>query len=227
MPDELASPRRTAVHTGKQQQNTQNNNKLVLEKPKTKMLLNIKCAQNVLKLNFGKAAANLLANRLKSGLSHATAATTNARSRVSSPQISVLYSPAAKTAAAAATGGSSVLRRLYGTQKKETPAKKSKMVVRLNEQERAEKLQPLLDCGWTLVEGRDAIFKQYVLKDFNQAFAFMTGVALLAEKINHHPEWFNVYNKVDVTLSTHDVGGLSSQDIRMANYLETQANLLK
>ncbi|KAH8257804.1 hypothetical protein KR038_001332 [Drosophila bunnanda] len=99
--------------------------------------------------------------------------------------------------------------------------------VRLNEQERAEKLQPLLDCGWTLVEGRDAIFKQYVLKDFNQAFAFMTGVALLAEKINHHPEWFNVYNKVDVTLSTHDVGGLSSQDIRMANYLETQANLLK
>ncbi|KAH8338421.1 hypothetical protein KR059_003441 [Drosophila kikkawai] len=192
------------------------------------MLLNIKCAQNVLKLNFGKAAANLLANRLKSGLSHATAATTNERSRVSSPQISVLYSPAATTAAAAAaTGGSSVLRRLYGTQKKETPAKKSKMVVRLNEQERAEKLQPLLDCGWSLVEGRDAIFKQYVLKDFNQAFAFMTGVALLAEKINHHPEWFNVYNKVDVTLSTHDVGGLSSQDIRMANYLETQANLLK
>ncbi|XP_020811406.1 pterin-4-alpha-carbinolamine dehydratase [Drosophila serrata] len=138
--------------------------------------------------------------------------------------VSVLYSPA-KTAAA--TGGSSLLRRLCGTQKKETTAKKHKMVVRLNEQERAEKLQPLLDCGWTLVEGRDAIFKQYVLKDFNQAFAFMTGVALLAEKINHHPEWFNVYNKVDVTLSTHDVGGLSSQDIRMANYLETQANLLK
>ncbi|KAH8232218.1 hypothetical protein KR032_002267 [Drosophila birchii] len=191
------------------------------------MLQNIKCAQNVLKLNFQKAAAvNLLANRHKSGLSRATrAATTDERSRVGFPQISVLYSPA-KTAAAA-TGGSSLLRRLYGTQKKETAAKKTKMVVRLNEQERAEKLQPLLDCGWTLVEGRDAIFKQYVLKDFNQAFAFMTGVALLAEKINHHPEWFNVYNKVDVTLSTHDVGGLSSQDIRMANYLETQANLLK
>nr|AAC25196.1 pterin-4a-carbinolamine dehydratase [Drosophila melanogaster]AAM50917.1 LP07248p [Drosophila melanogaster] len=101
------------------------------------------------------------------------------------------------------------------------------MVVRLNEQERAEKLQPLLDAGWTLVEGRDAIFKQFVLKDFNQAFSFMTGVALLAEKINHHPEWFNCYNKVDVTLSTHDVGGLSSQDIRMATHLETTANLLK
>lgn len=97
---------------------------------------------------------------------------------------------------------------------------------KLTEQERAEKLQPLLDAGWTLVEGRDAIYKEYLFRDFNQAFSFMTGVALLAEKMNHHPEWLNCYNKVQVTLSTHDVGGLSSQDIRMATYFEAQAKLL-
>ncbi|XP_017000617.2 pterin-4-alpha-carbinolamine dehydratase [Drosophila takahashii] len=191
------------------------------------MLLTIKCAQNVIKPNFPKVA-NLLASRCKSGLSDGPATTSG------SSQISVLYSPAAREAAKAATGGSANLRRFYGTQNSEAPAaktqtttKKRKMVVRLNEQERAEKLQPLLEAGWTLVEGRDAIFKQFVLKDFNQAFSFMTGVALLAEKINHHPEWFNCYNKVDVTLSTHDVGGLSSQDIRMANHLEATASLLK
>ncbi|XP_068155931.1 pterin-4-alpha-carbinolamine dehydratase [Drosophila tropicalis] len=135
---------------------------------------------------------------------------------------SVLYTPATRTAAGISTGG---YWRFYTTATTTKP--KRKMVVKLNEQERNEKLQPLLDAGWTLVEGRDAIFKQFILKDFNQAFSFMTGVALLAEKINHHPEWFNCYNKVDVTLSTHDVGGLSSQDIRMATHLETQANLLK
>nr|XP_016926744.1 pterin-4-alpha-carbinolamine dehydratase [Drosophila suzukii] len=192
------------------------------------MLLTIKCAQNVIKPNFQKVA-NLLASRCKSGLSHGIATTAT---RGSGWQTLVLYSPAAREAAKAATGGSANLRRFYGTQNSEAPAtkttsKKRKMVVRLNEQERAEKLQPLLEAGWTLVEGRDAIFKQFILKDFNQAFSFMTGVALLAEKINHHPEWFNCYNKVDVTLSTHDVGGLSSQDIRMANHLETTASLLK
>ncbi|KAH8382902.1 hypothetical protein KR009_005760 [Drosophila setifemur] len=181
------------------------------------MLLTIKCVQNVIKPNFQKVA-NPLASRLKAELK------LSFNSSRSNREISVLYSPAAR---AAATGGRINLRRFYGTLNTETTTKKRKMVMRLNEQERAEKLQPLLDAGWTLVEGRDAIFKQYILKDFNQAFSFMTGVALLAEKINHHPEWFNCYNKVDFTLSTHDVGGLSSQDIRMANYLETQANLLK
>ncbi|EDW53389.1 pterin-4-alpha-carbinolamine dehydratase [Drosophila sechellia] len=192
------------------------------------MLLTIKCAQNVIKPNCQKVA-NLLASSRRAGLTRATATTATSRSL---SQISVLYSPAAREAARAATGGSANLRRIHGTPTTEATAtaitaKKRKMVVRLNEQERAEKLQPLLDAGWTLVEGRDAIFKQFVLKDFNQAFSFMTGVALLAEKINHHPEWFNCYNKVDVTLSTHDVGGLSSQDIRMATHLETTANLLK
>ncbi|XP_052847628.1 pterin-4-alpha-carbinolamine dehydratase [Drosophila gunungcola] len=191
------------------------------------MLLTIKCAQILIKPEFQKVA-NLLGSRLKSGLSHGIATTATSGSSVS--QISVLYSPAARKVATGGSSNSSSLRRFYGTEHTQSPAstsKKRKMVVRLNEQERAEKLQPLLEAGWTLVEGRDAIFKQFILKDFNQAFSFMTGVALLAEKINHHPEWFNCYNKVDVTLSTHDVGGLSSQDIRMANHLETAANLLK
>ncbi|XP_017131860.1 pterin-4-alpha-carbinolamine dehydratase isoform X1 [Drosophila elegans] len=217
------------------------------------MLLTIKCAQNVIKPEFQKVA-NLLGNRLKSGLSHSIATTAASGSKWvkageraekgsssadrklsfifsrSVSQISVLYSPAARKVATGGSSNSSNFRRFYGTEHTQAPAstsKKRKMVVRLNEQERAEKLQPLLEAGWTLVEGRDAIFKQFILKDFNQAFSFMTGVALLAEKINHHPEWFNCYNKVDVTLSTHDVGGLSSQDIRMANHLETTANLLK
>lgn len=76
------------------------------------------------------------------------------------------------------------------------------------------------------MDNRDAIYKEFLFNDFNTAFGFMTGVALLAEKLNHHPEWFNVYNKVQVTMSTHDVGGLSSKDIRMAKYMEEQAKRL-
>ncbi|XP_030564032.1 pterin-4-alpha-carbinolamine dehydratase isoform X2 [Drosophila novamexicana] len=141
---------------------------------------------------------------------------------------SVLYTTATREAAAAAATGVGHSRFFSKQQLTATAsAKKPKMVAKLTEQERAEKLQPLLDAGWCLVEGRDAIYKEFLFKDFNQAFSFMTGVALLAEKMNHHPEWFNVYNKLQVTLSTHDVGGLSSQDIRMATYLETQSKLLQ
>ncbi|KAH8358448.1 hypothetical protein KR093_000282, partial [Drosophila rubida] len=139
---------------------------------------------------------------------------------------SVLYPTSTRAAATGVVGN----WRFYNRQQAHTlttkAATKRKMVAKLTEEERVEKLQPLLDAGWTLVEGRDAIYKEFVLKDFNQAFSLMTGVALLAEKMNHHPEWFNCYNKVQVTLSTHDVGGLSSQDIRMGNYLEAQAKLL-
>ena len=71
-----------------------------------------------------------------------------------------------------------------------------------------------------MVEGRDAIKKQFLFKDFNEAFGFMTRVALKADKMNHHPEWFNVYNRVEVTLSTHDCQGLSERDIKLATFIE-------
>ncbi|HUI19365.1 MAG TPA: 4a-hydroxytetrahydrobiopterin dehydratase [Alphaproteobacteria bacterium] len=70
--------------------------------------------------------------------------------------------------------------------------------------------------AWREVPGRDAIKRDFKFADFNQAFAFMTKVALLAEKMDHHPEWFNVYNRVEITLSTHDAGGLSARDIALA-----------
>lgn len=73
------------------------------------------------------------------------------------------------------------------------------------------------------MEGRDAIQKEFLFKDFNQAFGFMTRVALKAEKMDHHPEWFNVYNKVQITLSTHDCSGLSDNDVQLANFIETAA----
>ena len=69
---------------------------------------------------------------------------------------------------------------------------------------------------WQKVQGRDAITRKFEFRDFNQAFAFMTRAALLAEKMDHHPEWFNVYNKVDVALATHDAGGVTQNDIDMA-----------
>ena len=76
---------------------------------------------------------------------------------------------------------------------------------------------------WTKVRGRDAIQKSYRFKDFNEAFAFMTRVGLVAEKMDHHPEWFNVYNRVDITLSTHDAGGLSERDIALAKFIDSIA----
>jgi len=76
---------------------------------------------------------------------------------------------------------------------------------------------------WRDVQGRDAIARKFEFKDFNEAFGFMTRVAMLAEKMDHHPEWFNVYKTVDVTLSTHDAGGVTENDIRMAKAMETFA----
>ena len=77
--------------------------------------------------------------------------------------------------------------------------------------------------GWTEVNGRDAIAKEYRFKDFNAAWGFMSRAALKAEQMNHHPEWFNVYNRVDVTLATHDVDGLSELDIRLARFMDSIA----
>ena len=73
---------------------------------------------------------------------------------------------------------------------------------------------------WQRVDGRDAITRDFVFADFKAAFGFMTRVALLAEGMNHHPEWFNVYNKVSITLSTHDAGGLTQNDTRLAAAIE-------
>lgn len=88
------------------------------------------------------------------------------------------------------------------------------MVEKLSSQDRSNALSDLTQ--WSEVANRDAIQRSLRFKNFNQAWGFMTRVALVAEQLNHHPEWFNVYNQVDITLSTHDCGGLSSLDIRMA-----------
>jgi 4a-hydroxytetrahydrobiopterin dehydratase len=76
---------------------------------------------------------------------------------------------------------------------------------------------------WREVEGRDAIARLFQFQDFNQAFGFMARVALLAEKLDHHPEWFNVYNRIEVTLTTHDAGGVTEKDIAMAKAMEEYA----
>jgi 4a-hydroxytetrahydrobiopterin dehydratase len=77
--------------------------------------------------------------------------------------------------------------------------------------------------GWSSVEGRDAIVKDFRFADFNAAFAFMTRVALHAEKHDHHPEWSNVYNRVLVTLSTHDAGGVTEKDVALAHFMDAAA----
>ena len=77
--------------------------------------------------------------------------------------------------------------------------------------------------GWTDVDGRDAISKTFQFKDFNAAFGFMTRTALVAEKMDHHPEWFNVYNRVEVMLATHDAGGVTQKDIDLAAFMDGAA----
>jgi 4a-hydroxytetrahydrobiopterin dehydratase len=82
-------------------------------------------------------------------------------------------------------------------------------------------------AGWTREEKRDAITREYVFPDFNRAFAFITQVALAAEKADHHPEWFNVYNKVRVTLTTHDAGGVTQKDLDLARVADEAYARLK
>jgi 4a-hydroxytetrahydrobiopterin dehydratase len=74
--------------------------------------------------------------------------------------------------------------------------------------------------GWAAVQGREAIQKSFQFKDFNQAFGFMTRMALHAEKLDHHPEWFNVYNRVEVVLATHDAGGVTELDVKLARLMD-------
>jgi 4a-hydroxytetrahydrobiopterin dehydratase len=77
--------------------------------------------------------------------------------------------------------------------------------------------------GWSAVSGRDAIAKTYKFADFNAAFGFMSRVALVAEKMDHHPEWSNVYNRVEVVLTTHDAGGVTQKDIDLARFMDGAA----
>ena len=79
--------------------------------------------------------------------------------------------------------------------------------------------------GWSEVQGRDAITRKFVFKDFNEAFGFMTRAALIAEKMDHHPEWRNVYKTVEVQLSTHDAGGVTALDIELAKSMNAIAKL--
>ncbi len=97
------------------------------------------------------------------------------------------------------------------------------MSERLSNTARKTTLEPLLETGWVLDETRDAIKKEFKFKDFADAMGFMTRAAIWAEKWNHHPEWFNVYNRVDVTLTTHDVNGLSALDVKLARKMDTLA----
>ena len=92
------------------------------------------------------------------------------------------------------------------------------MVDLLNDEERAAAMAEL--DGWEVVSGRDAITKTFQFADFNSAFGWMARVALVAEQMNHHPEWFNVWSRVEVTLSTHDAGGLSEKDILLARKMD-------
>jgi len=91
---------------------------------------------------------------------------------------------------------------------------------KLTEEEREELLQPILWKDWSMVDGRDAIWKEFLFNDFNESWGFMSRIALKADKMDHHPEWFNVYNSVKITLATHDCGGLSKKDIELATFIE-------
>ena len=97
------------------------------------------------------------------------------------------------------------------------------MAERLTTEARKQALDAI--PGWSEVSGRDAIGKTFVFKDFNEAFGFMTRAALVAEKMDHHPEWRNVYKTVEVVLSTHDAGGVTGLDIELAKTMNAIARL--
>ncbi|HSP26620.1 MAG TPA: 4a-hydroxytetrahydrobiopterin dehydratase [Saliniramus sp.] len=95
------------------------------------------------------------------------------------------------------------------------------MTERLSDSQRRDLLAALDD--WRMVEGRDAIEKSFIFSNFEEAFGWMTRVALVAAKLDHHPEWFNVYKTVDVTLSTHDADGLTQKDVELAKAMDRMA----
>ena len=94
------------------------------------------------------------------------------------------------------------------------------MTEKMSDATRDAVLKPLFETGWEMVEGRDAIHKTFQFASFVEAFGWMTRAAIWAEKWNHHPEWSNVYNRVEVVLTTHDVGGLSALDAKLARKMD-------
>jgi 4a-hydroxytetrahydrobiopterin dehydratase len=97
------------------------------------------------------------------------------------------------------------------------------MAEKLTGEARTAALATLAEAGWTLVDGREAVQKTYRFKSFIAAFGFMTRAALWAEKLNHHPEWSNVYGTVDVVLTTHSCDGLSELDVKLATKMDALA----
>jgi 4a-hydroxytetrahydrobiopterin dehydratase len=106
-----------------------------------------------------------------------------------------------------------------------TPAQEvTAMIHKLTSEERSTQIGQL--NGWQAARGRDAIQRQYQFADFNEAFGFMTRVAIKAQEMDHHPEWFNVYNKVEITLSTHEADGVTERDIKLARFIDEVAKSL-
>jgi 4a-hydroxytetrahydrobiopterin dehydratase len=99
-----------------------------------------------------------------------------------------------------------------------TASKGATMIQKLSSEQRAAQIAQL--DGWQSVEGRDAIKRQLRFADFNEAFGFMTRVAIKAQEMDHHPEWFNVYSNVEITLSTHEANGITERDIRLARFID-------
>ena len=96
------------------------------------------------------------------------------------------------------------------------------MAEKLESKERNKILKTLKD--WKKTRGRDSIEKNYIFKDFTSAFSWMARIALIAEKMDHHPEWFNVYNNLDIKLSTHDSGGVTEKDLTLAKNIDEVFN---
>ncbi|XP_046521266.1 pterin-4-alpha-carbinolamine dehydratase 2 isoform X1 [Equus quagga] len=128
-------------------------------------------------------------------------------------------------AMAAALGARGATRLLLAALRGRSPslAAMSADAHRLTAEERTQVILDLKAAGWSELSERDAIYKEFSFKNFNQAFGFMSRVALQAEKMNHHPEWFNVYNKVQITLTSHDCGGLTKRDVKLAKFIEKAA----
>merc|ERR1712226_715553 len=113
------------------------------------------------------------------------------------------------------------LMKLLTPVRSATRAMSLKAVKIIGSSEHAAELVELTKAGWTVDETKDCLSKKYQFKDFNQAFGWMTRVALMADKMDHPPEWFNVYNRVEVTLSTHECGGVSPRDVAMAKFMDS------